>query len=82
MTILRWPTKYLVRWPTSLQDLTLTHSDLTFCVAFNKTIRASKVSGANEAEQVSHTVWAKLEDLSKPTALFKSKFRRILKFGT
>ena len=28
MTDLRWPTRYFVRWPTSLQDLTLTLSFL------------------------------------------------------
>ena len=50
----------LLRWPTSLQDLSLTIRDLTFCVAFNKTLRASKVSEANKAGQVSHPVQAKL----------------------
>ena len=48
----------------------LKHRNITFRVAFNKTLRASKASGASEAGQV-----------SKLTALFKSKFRSILRFG-
>ena len=41
---------------TALQDLTLTLRDLTFRVAFNKTLRASKESGASKAGQVSQPV--------------------------
>ena len=49
----------LLRWPTSLQNLTLALKDLTFLVAFNKNTRVSKASGASEAWQVSQPVLAK-----------------------
>ena len=54
--------------------------ELTFCVAFNITVRASEARGASEAGQMSQPIQASkpaLGDLSKLTALFKSKFRSI-----
>ena len=49
----------MLRWPTSLQDLTLSLRDLNVHVAFNKTVRASKPSWASKAGQVSEPVWEK-----------------------
>ena len=58
----------------------LTCRDFTFRVAFSKTVRASEQGWAGipaGASEVSPS-W----DLSKPTTLFKSKFRSISRFGT
>ena len=52
-------------------DLILTLRNLTFLVAFNKTVIASEATWLRKAGQV-----------SQPTTLFKSKLRSILRFGT
>ena len=61
MTDLRWPTK--VKYVNT--------RDLTFRVAFNKSLRTSEASGASEDSELG------LGDLSKLTTLLKSKFRSI-----
>ena len=63
----------------------LTLRDLTFQVAFNKAMRASQASRASKPGQVLQPEKQSkpmLRDLSKPTTLFKRKFRSILGYLT
>ena len=68
-TLSREPTK--VKYDNTLRDL-------TFRAAFNKTLRARLGRCPSQREQSEPG----LGDLSKPTALFKSKFRSILGYFT
>ena len=59
----------------------ITRRDLTFRIKFNKTLRVSK-TGLGRCPSQCEQSESGLGDLSKLTALVKSMFRSIFRFGT